>query len=271
MKKLPGGMLHRAVAAVALLLGGAQPALAQDTDLAKKLSNPIASLVSVPFQLNSDSGYGSTDGSRMVLNIQPVMPFSISEDWILISRTIVPIVWDDLSATSGTQSGIGDVVQSLFFSPKAPTSGGLIWGAGPVFLLPTASDDRLGGEKWGAGLTFVGLKQSGPWTYGALANHIWSVAGDSSRNDVSATFLQPFLSYTTPEAWTLSLNLESTYDWEGESWSVPVNAAISKLVRFGKQPVSFQAGVRHWAETPAGGPEDLGFRVAVTFLFPKGS
>ena len=159
-------------------------AQAQDSaaDLAKKLSNPIASLISVPFQGNYDGGYGPDDGSKYTINVQPVIPFTLNEDWNLISRTIVPIVWqNDIAGPSGDQSGLGDTTQSLFFSPKKPTSSGIIWGVGPVFLLPTATDDLLGGGKWGAGPTAVALKQSGPWTYGALVNHIWSFAGDEDR------------------------------------------------------------------------------------------
>ena len=160
-------------------------------------------------------------------------------------------------------------MQSLFFSPKAPTPGGLIWGVGPVFLLPTASDSLLGGEKWGLGPTGVVLTQRGPWTVGALANHIWSVGGDSSRADISATFVQPFLSYTTKSATSFVLNTESTYDWKGETWSVPINMAVNQMLKFGRQPVQIGAGVRYWADSPANGPHGWGARVQVTFLFPK--
>jgi hypothetical protein len=127
----------------------------------------------------------------------------------------------------------------------------------------------LGSDKWGAGPTGVILKQSGPWTYGMLANHIWSFAGPEAQPDVNATFLQPFISYTTHDAWTFALNTETTYDWEGEIWSVPVNFTVSKLVKFGEQPVSLQAGLRYWAESPEGGPDGLGVRAGITFLFPK--
>jgi hypothetical protein len=242
-------------------------------ELAKKLSNPIASLISVPFQFNFDRGYGpDDDGERYVLNVQPVIPISLNEEWNLISRTIVPIVHqDDLFPGAGDQTGLGDIVQSLFFSPKAPLGGpgGLIWGAGPVFLIPTATDDLLGSEKFGLGPTIVLLKQQGGWTYGALANHIWSVAGDDDRADVNATFLQPFLSYTTKDAWTFGINTESTYDWEAENWSVPVNVSVSKLVNFGHQPVSIGGTIRYWAESTDAGPHGFGARATITFLFPE--
>src|SRR5206468_7964292 len=123
------------------------------------------------------------------------------------------VAQDDIFPGAGSQTGIGDIVQSVFFSPKATTASGWIWGAGPVLLLPTGSDDLLSAKKWGAGPTGVALKQQGPWTYGALANHIWSFAGNNGRPDISATFLQPFVTYTTPTAWSFMLNTESTYDW----------------------------------------------------------
>lgn len=252
----------------ALIVGAS--AHAQDADLAKQLSNPVASLISVPFQFNYDSGFGPNDGDKVTLNIQPVLPISLNDDWNLISRTILPVIWqDDIAGPSGSQFGLGDTTQSLFFSPKAPGPGGIIWGVGPIILLPTGTDTLLTGDQWGAGPTGVVLKQSGHWTYGMLANHIWSFAGPDSRPDVNATFLQPFVSYTTPDAWTFALNTESTYDWTGETWSVPINFMVSKLVKFGEQPVSLQAGVRYWAESPEAGPDGFGARASITFLFPK--
>ena len=176
----------------AIFLALVQPAQAEDTgsapqggdaDLAKHLSNPVADLVTVPIQMNYDRNLGPlNDGWKLQTNIQAVIPFNVNEDWNLITRTIMPVIYqDDILPNKGSQFGLGDINMSLFFSPKKPTSGGLIWGAGPILLLPTATDELLGTEKWGAGPSLVALTQRGPWTMGVLANHIWSYAGDSNR------------------------------------------------------------------------------------------
>jgi hypothetical protein len=253
----------------------ADVAAAQDAgeaeDLAKKLANPVAALISVPIQLNYDDDYGADDqGSIMRINVQPVIPISINDDWNLISRTILPIVdQNDVPFAGVSEFGLGDIVQSAFFSPKAPTASGWIWGAGPVLLLPTATDKLLGSKKWGIGPTAVVLKQQGPWTFGGLANHIESVAGDSDRADISATFLQPFLTYVTPKQTTFAVNTEATYDWEGRNWSIPLNVNVSQLLKFGNQIVSIGGGVRYWAESPDAGPESWGLRLQFTLLYPK--
>lgn len=273
-----GGTITMKILLAGLALATATAATAQkapldpgsDADLAQQLANPVASLIQVPVQNNFDWGWGP-DGSgfRFQSNIQPVVPMALDSDWNMVSRTILPVIGQtDVTGPGTSQFGLGDVVQSLFFSPAKPSASGIVWGAGPVLLVPTATDQALGSGKWGAGPTAVVLKIAGPFTYGALANHIWSFAGKDSRADVSATFVQPFLAYTTRTATTYSINSETTYDWNNDVWLVPINLAISQLVVLGKQPVSIGAGVRHWVESPAGGP-DWGMRLSLTMLFPK--
>jgi len=270
--------MRRTVAALGTALvahtsGGSAAAAESDDDLAKALSNPVAAMISVPFQFNFDGQIGpARDGSRLTLNVQPVIPIKLTADWNLISRTIMPVInQNDIFPGAGSQFGLGDVTQSFFFSPRPiPLGGGahFIWGAGPVFLLPTGTDPLMTADKWGAGPTAVGLVQSGHWTVGMLANYIQSFAGNGAR-EVRSTFLQPFVSYTTKDAWTFTLNTESTYDGVGNQWTVPVNFMISKLVKIGHHPVSIGGGVRYYVESPEGGPHGWGGRAVVTLLFPK--
>lgn len=248
---------------------GADDAKAKAAALAKATLNPIASLISVPVQNNFDWGAGPDDqGFQYKVTVQPVIPISLSEDWNVISRTIVPYVYQENYVGTSSQSGLADTVQSFFFSPVKPGPGGWIWGAGPVLQIPTATDDLLGEEKWGAGPTAVVLKQQGHWTYGALFNHIWSFAGEDNRADVSRTFLQPFVSYTTKTFTSFGLNTESAYDWERSQWTVPMNVFVQQLLKVGSQPISLQVGGRYYAEGPSGAPE-WGLRFQVSFLFPK--
>lgn len=269
--------LGLAVAAAAAAAGGAAaPAQAQEAQgggdaaaLAKKLSNPVADLISVPFQFNYNGGFFDGDGDQYYLNIQPVIPFSISADWNVISRTILPVYSQDgVIPGRGSQLGFGATTQSFFFSPKEPTKDGLIWGVGPIFLLPTATDG-ISTNQWGAGVTGVALVQRHGWTVGGLANQIWSLTGNDEDGRISATYLQPFVSYTTPRATSFTLNTESTYDWVRNEWSVPINATVGQIVKIHRLPVQFTLGARYWAEAPEYGPDGFGARFQVTLLFPK--
>jgi hypothetical protein len=252
--------------ALSALILASSPAVAQSDDaaeLAKKLSNPIASLISLPFQLNYDSGYGAMgDGSRTFLNVQPVIPFKLNDNWNLISRTIVPLDYRDFN-NSGGELAIGDIVQSFFFSPSTPNNG-VTWGVGPVFVLPTGS--KHSADTWGAGVTGVVLKQSGRSTFGALANHIWDVSGPA---DINATFIQPFASYTTPDLWTYGVNIEATYNWNSDQWSAPINVSATKLIDIGGQKISVGGGVGYWLTSANGQADQWRARLIATYLFPK--
>jgi hypothetical protein len=244
-----------------------------DADLAKQLSNPVASLVSVPMQFNWDQPIGPDKDTRMTLNFQPVVPIPLNDDWNLIARWIMPYVAQPrLSDTTLPASGLSDVVASFFISPAKP--GKFVWGVGPVLLLPMNSEPTLGTGKWGAGPTFVILKQSGGWTYGALMNQIWSFAGDDftggvPRSDVNQMFLQPFVTFTNKKAVTFGVNLEASANWEADhdKWTVPMHFFVSKLTKFGPFPFSVQVGVAPFLAAPNGEP-DWRLRFAGILLLP---
>jgi len=248
----------------------------QEAELAKKLNNPVASLISVPIQNNWDFGIGPAHAMKYTANIQPVIPFSISEDWNLIIRTIVPVIYQEAldnrpgapASVGQSHAGLGDTTQSFFFSPKNPVDGWIL-AAGPVGYYPTATSDYLGGGQWGAGPTVLALRQEHGFTYGILANQIWSFAGQQDRTEVNATYLQPFFGYTTKTYTTFMLNSETTYNWQDHESTAPLNFMVQQVLKIEGHPIAFQAGYRYYVEKPSGGP-DWGLRFTVTFLFPKG-
>jgi hypothetical protein len=252
------------VAAAALLFAGS--ATAQDTaDLAQDLANPLAAIISVPFQLNYDDNLGITgDGSRTTLNFQPVIPFALDNGANIITRTIIPYIWQENVVPGTSQSGFGDVLFSAWYSRT--TEANVTWGVGPALRLPTFSD--VSGDTWAAGVSGIALKQTGPWTIGGLVTQLWDIESDPTT-PTNATFMQPFVAYSTETAWTFSLQSESTYDWKAEAWSVPINASVSKLALIGGKPVNFQVGAGYWLESPDAGPEGWRYRLQVQFVFSK--
>ena len=238
-------------------------------ELARKTENPLADLITVPLQHNWDFGIGPQKAMKYTVKLQPIIPFPLGTNWVLLSRTILPITYAEASAPGDhDKSGLKDTSLSLFLSPKSAGPRGLFWGAGPAFQLPTASDEGLGDGKWGAGPTVAVSEQQGEWTGYILTRHIWSFAGDRDRPFVSETLLQPSLSYTFKTRTTVGLVSEAKYDWQAQQWTVPINLTASQLFKTGKVPLKLTLGGRLYAERPAGGP-DWGLRFAMTFLFPK--
>ena len=236
--------------------------------LAKQLSNPVSSLVSVPFQFNWEEKVGPAEQTRFVLNVQPVMPFALNKDWNLIARVIAPFISQPPLFDGGSPaSGVGDLLTSFFFSPA---HSGLIWGVGPVISLPSTTIPTLGTEKWSAGPTLVALKQTGRWTCGALWNQVWSFAGNPNRDDVNQMFLQPFVSYQATKTVTLTLQSESSANWEADDdrWTVPINVVVGKLATFGAFPASYQFGFGGFVAHPEAGPS-WKIRAAIVLLLPR--
>jgi hypothetical protein len=238
-------------------------------DLAKQLSNPVASLVSVPFQFNWEEGVGPDDQTRFVLNIQPVMPFGISKDWNVVVRMITPLVSQPPLVPGGTPAfSISDITTSFFFTPAAPT--GIVWAVGPVIVLPSTALPTIGSEKWSLGPTALVLKQQGPITYGFLWNQVWSFAGNDARADVNQMFLQPFFAYTTKTAVTYNVNSEASANWDAdEKWTVPINVSVAKLSSLGPFPASYQVGAGVFAPSPTEAGADWKLRAGITLLLPR--
>jgi len=241
-----------------------------EEDLVKATANPVAAMISLPLQSNWERGFGPDNKLRYTLNVQPVIPVKLNDDWNLVTRTIVPVVHMPALETGQSDTwGISDTTLSLLVSPSKVSR--LIWAAGGVFLLPTASADVLASKKFGLGPSAVVLIQEGPWTYGGLANHIWSVAGSDSRPKINQTYFNPFLTYAFGGGWSGTLQAEFTQNWEAESGKQSTavwTPVVSKLLKIEGQALSVGVGYRHYTNTPNGSP-DNGLRLVFNFLFPR--
>lgn len=241
-----------------------------ETELAKKVQNPVADLISIPLQNNMNFGIGPNNRVQNVLNIQPVIPINLNNEWNLITRTIMPIIKQPTLATTQEDTwGLGDVNFSAFLSPA--NSGSFIWGIGPSVQLPTGTDEATGTRKWAAGPSVVGLTIQGPWVVGALFQQIWSFAGNNDRRDLSQALVQPFLNYNLPNGWYLTSSPIITADWEAGSrntWTVPVGGGFGKVFRIGKLP--FNANLTTYSNVirPDPGP-DWTLRLQIALLLPK--
>ncbi len=249
-----------------------QGADAEAQELAKATQNPLANLISLPFQNNTNFDFGPLEKSQNILNIQPVWPVELNDDWNFITRTILPIISQPgVVPGQSRKNGIGDTTFSGFFSPKKPTSGGMIWGAGPVILLPTATDDRLGSDQWGVGPSVVLIKMPGQWVIGSLFSQVWSMGG-SGGEEVSVFTWQPFINYNRPNGSYFTTAPLITANWNASSsdtWTIPLGGGMGKIFKIGKRPVNGQISAYYNVEKPDFGA-DWQLRIQLQLLFPKG-
>jgi len=243
----------------------------ESAELAKKLANPVASLISIPIEFNTDADIGpSENGEVKSIKFTPVLPFEVNDDWNLITRTIFSYVDQDLPDAGIDETGISDIVLSLYFSPKKPTKSGWIWGAGPILLLNSATEDVLGAGRWGVGPGAVVLKQTGPWTIGGLTSYLADIGGDSDRDDVEQLFFQPFVSYNLPNGSTsLTLQSEIARDLENYDTNAFALFTVNQMFKIGSQIMQGRVGVKHWYESADFGADSTELSLRLTFLFPK--
>jgi hypothetical protein len=243
-----------------------------NAELAKKLQNPIADLISIPFQNNVNLGYGPDDNTQNILNIQPVIPFHITKDWNLITRTIIPLIWQPWPEK---KFGMGDIQESLFFSPNKMTEvggGRLMWGVGPILNIPTATSDAVGSNKFGAGPTAVGVYMKGPWVVGTLINNVWASVGDSDDQKINQMLIQPFVNFNFPKAWYLTFSPIITANWKADKssdiWTVPLGGGVGKVFRIGKlPPMNVQVSSYYNVAKPDLGP-DWQLRLQLAIILP---
>lgn len=238
-----------------------------EEELAKKLANPIASLISVPLQSNVDYGIGAFKGSRFVLNVQPVIPMKVGKNLNLITRWIVPVISQhNITAPGTSQGGLGDAVISGFLSPSNGKNG-VTWGAGPVMLVPLGGGNFLSGKQFGIGPSAVALKQKNGWTYGGLVNQIWGTGGND-KADINQMFINPFLTYNWKSGAGITATIEWTQNWAQNNHVVYFLPMFSGLTSFGRQKVSMAIGPRINISAPEAVKSKFGLRAALTFLFP---
>ena len=257
---------------VAAALSAAAHAEMSAEELAKLAQNPVGNLISVPFQNNTNFHFGPLSGTQNILNIQPVIPISVNDEWNIITRTIVPIVWNpSLAPGDPSTNGFGDTVLTAFLSPAKP--GNWIWGAGPVIQIPTNSNTELGNNNWGLGASGVVLhmEKGDPWVYGALVNNVWSLSSSKTGGSYNNGLIQPFVNYNFAGGLYLTSSPILTVNWKapsGQQWTVPVGGGVGKIFHFGELPVNSQIGAYYNVERPDNGAE-WQLRIQVQLMFPK--
>jgi len=270
--RLESRWLTAVVLAAAIVPAAPANAEMSATELAKLAQNPVGNLISVPFQNNTNFNYGPLENTQNILNIQPVYPIHVSDEWNIITRTIFPLLWQpELYPGQGSTFGLSDTQFSAFLSPAQPK--GLIWGVGGIAQLPTNTSDVLGNDRWGLGPTAVILKieHGSPWVYGVLANNIWSVSGSNSSPPINQMLVQPFLNYNFKSGAYLTSAPIITANWQADSddtWTVPLGGGVGKIFHLGKLPVNTQLGGYYNVVHPDDGA-NWQLRLQVQFMFPK--
>jgi hypothetical protein len=267
-----GRLLARVLGCSLITLGCAAAAFADEAmDLAKRRQNPIPDLSSLSFDNGSNFGAGSHHRVQNELDVRPLVPFRPTEDWYFVTRTIAPVLRQPHEdSPAGEIWGLGDITFTGFLAPVKVSA--VTWGVGPVVTLPTATHDALGSRKWGLGPSAAAVVSPGDWVISALAQNVWSVAGNKDRPDVSQFLLQYSVSYNFPDGWYLTSGPTITADWKAEAarrWVVPVGGGFGKVVTLGRQPMTLETQAFYNLERGA----DAGnwsLSLLLQLLFPQG-
>lgn len=253
-----------------LVVGFEAWAQESETELAKKTQNPVADLISIPFQNRMMFGVGPNHRTQNLLNVQPVVPISLNSEWNLITRTIMPIIKQpDISTTNDNTWGIGSTSFTAFLSPADP--GPVIWGVGPAIQIPTTTDNQLGSRDWGAGPSVVALTMQGPWVVGAIANQVWSIGDNKNSPNTSTFFTNAFINYNLSDGWYLTSAPIITANWQatsGNKWTVPVGGGFGKIQRIGGLPFNLSVAAYENVVRPDPGA-DWELRLQIALLLPK--
>lgn len=241
-------------------------------DIAKKLANPIANMISVPLQYQFSRGVGANQGgSEQTLLFQPVAPFDLGGGDVFIVRPIVAgareINVQNGSGKSFSGYGVASVTLESFYAPN--TNSSWIWGIGPYAQSPSGNSGNFGSQQTGVGVTGVVLNRDGPWTYGLLGYQSWSAGGNPAFGTQNNLYGQPFLAYTTKDAWTYTANMEALYNYDARRTSNPLYLGASKLIVIDGVPFSFGAGPMYYMSNTPGGPSGWGARATATLVILK--
>ena len=239
--------------------------------LLQKLANPLAALASLKLVADFDYHVGPLeDGHRSSLLVQPTIPVHLGDEWNIISRSILPVIYqEDIAPGAGNQSGIGDLSEVVYIASIQPGARGWIWGVGPIVRIPTGSDDLLSAGKWAVGPSGALVRQVEDFTLGLIVAQLWSVGGSGQRSDIDACTFEPFVTYRAEGLWNLSLHVSCTYDFITHQWIIPMALSVEKLVSFKKHPITLSFGLHYWADSPDSGPHDLAFDFGLTIVFPN--